>query len=112
MDQTLSTKPPKRRLKKKQKDMIFYILMLAFPVTQFLIFYVGVNFNSILLAFRKYDVLKGEFSWAGFDNFIQVFSDFRNLAIFEISFKKFIDRVCIWTDIWDFIWVNILLLYL
>ena len=35
-----------------KKDRIFYCLLLAFPVLQFLVFYVGVNFNSFLLAFK------------------------------------------------------------
>ncbi len=39
--------------KKRVKDLLFYILLLAIPVTQFCIFYVGVNFNSLLLAFRE-----------------------------------------------------------
>lgn len=39
--------------KKNAKDILFYILLLVIPVTQFCIFYVGVNFNSLLLAFRE-----------------------------------------------------------
>lgn len=78
----------KPKLNNKQKDLIFYCLMLAFPVTQFVVFYLGVNFNSILLAFRKYDVLSGQFTWAGLDNFRQVFNDFSRLALFEIALKN------------------------
>lgn len=79
----------KTKLKKeKNKDLIFYILMLALPIAQFLIFYVGVNFNSILLAFRTYDVLEGKFKWAGLDNFARVISDFQNMTLFDIAFKN------------------------
>ncbi len=46
-------------LKEKQKDLIFYIIMMAFPVVQFAVFYIGVNFNSILLAFQDVDIVAG-----------------------------------------------------
>ncbi len=36
-----------------KKDIIFCCIMLLWPVLQFCIFYIGVNFNSFLLAFRK-----------------------------------------------------------
>ena len=41
--------------RKIDKKLIFYIACFALPVLQFLIFYIGVNFQSILLAFQKYD---------------------------------------------------------
>lgn len=49
--------------------------MITIPVLQFLIFYVGVNFNSILMAFQNYDNSTGEeiITWT-FDNFKQLFS--------------------------------------
>lgn len=74
--------------KEKTKNLLFYIAILAFPITQFLVFYIGVNFNSILLAFRGYDIDQGKFYWNGLDNFVNVFSDFRNMALFEIAFKN------------------------
>ena len=52
----------------KRIELIFYIFMLAYPVVQFCIFYLGVNFNSILLAFQKIDVANNKVSWT-FDNF-------------------------------------------
>lgn len=39
---------------KKIDDLRFYIIMLILPVTQFCIMWIGVNFNSILLAFKEY----------------------------------------------------------
>ena len=33
-------------------DLLFYCVFLAWPVLQFCIFYIGVNFNSVLLSFR------------------------------------------------------------
>ena len=61
---------------RKRRDIIFYSLLMAFPVLQFLIFYLAVNVNSFTLAFRVYDKSVGEFSWAGFSNFQAIFNKF------------------------------------
>ena len=57
----------------KKDGLLFYILMFAVPIAQFCIFYIGVNFNSILLAFKNYDAITGNYSFAKFDNFKQFF---------------------------------------
>lgn len=36
-----------------KNDRLFYCLILAFPVLQFAVFYIGVNINSFLLAFKN-----------------------------------------------------------
>jgi len=55
----------KRMLKEKEKDLIFYVLMMAWPVVQFCIFYIGVNFNSFLMAFQRL-TMEGEIAeWTG-----------------------------------------------
>lgn len=43
---------PPKFLTRKTKRLIFYILMVSLPFAQFLLFYVYVHFNSILMAFR------------------------------------------------------------
>lgn len=70
----------RRKKKKKEKAaLIFCLCMLAYPLIQWLIFYVYGNINSILLAFQKYDVAKAEYvflSWGDlFKNFKDVFAD-------------------------------------
>ena len=40
----------------KKKKLWFYISIMAFPVIQFIIFYLIVNANSLLLAFKEYKV--------------------------------------------------------
>lgn len=60
----------------KRREMLFYILMIALPVLQFCIFYIGVNFNSILLAFQTYDREGNTFRFAGFENFVFQFREF------------------------------------
>ena len=43
----------------KAKKLWFYISLIAFPVIQFIIFYIIVNANSFALAFREYEVIDG-----------------------------------------------------
>lgn len=43
----------KRRYTRRQRRLTFYVLMFALPILQFLIFYIYVNFNSIMLAFQQ-----------------------------------------------------------
>ena len=49
----------KRRFGKEQREFIFYLCLVALPLAQFCIFYIGVNFNSILLTFRNYSFDEG-----------------------------------------------------
>ena len=50
--------------------------MLAFPIAQFAIFYLFVNINSLILAFRQYDYSVGSFAGFGFENFSRTISMF------------------------------------
>lgn len=61
--------------KSERKRLLFYSLMIALPLAQVLIFYFGVNINSILLAFKQYDGTTGAYSWVGFDNFGRVLTE-------------------------------------
>ena len=45
------------------KDLLFYSLMLLFPLAQFAIFYIGVNGRSFLYAFQKIDTLSNSITW-------------------------------------------------
>ena len=51
---TISAK--KTPLKRKTKRNIFYFAMIFLPMLQFAIFYIYVNFNSIVLAFQNYEL--------------------------------------------------------
>lgn len=63
-------------LTRRKRDYIFIILMLAYPVLQFLITWSFVNIRSILNAFQVQDVY-GNISW-GFDNFTTYFDTLFN----------------------------------
>lgn len=54
--------------KKKLKKNIFIICMLLWPLTQFLIFYVYMNFNNIMMAFKGMNA-DGSTYWTGLQNF-------------------------------------------
>lgn len=59
--------------RKVRSRIIFASLVLAVPVLQQIIFYIGVNFNSFLQAFQTYENNPSGYgfivSFAGFDNF-------------------------------------------
>lgn len=73
--------------KRRRSQLRFYFLVIALPMVQFVIFYIGVNFNSILLAFKGYDINKGYY-FIGFDNFKQVFHDLKNVPYLFSSIKN------------------------
>lgn len=57
--------------KKNFQDILFCFIILLYPTVQFIIFYLGVNVNTILLSFEKYDETK--YIFAGFENFSVAF---------------------------------------
>ena len=54
---------------------IFAYTLIAYPFIQFLVFYVYVNFNSILLSMQNYNIKTLQYDFVGFDNFVQVVKD-------------------------------------
>ena len=54
------------------KTWIFYFSLVGIPLVQFLICYVGVNFNSVLLSFKTYTSAT-DYRW-GFENFERIFT--------------------------------------
>lgn len=65
----------RRKSSIKKGGRLFYVSMIALPLLQFLVFYVIVNFNSILMAFQNYDNSTGKevitFTWDNFAYFFQ-----------------------------------------
>ncbi len=73
-------------LKKKTKKMIFYCAMVAVPILQFIIFYVGVNINSILLSFKS---ITREMSPSGSLYYKETFVGFQTLkGVFQELFSE------------------------
>lgn len=84
-------------LKKERNKLAFCIALLIIPLLAYCVFYIGVNLNSIKLAFVSYE--QGDIKFVGFANFKQVFEEmfsggnwgtmFRNsLLVFVIVFFK------------------------
>lgn len=72
-----NTNVNKNKMTKKTKDYIFVSLMLLIPVVHFIIFWIIVNFNSILLAFQRLDVVTGELFFTP-KNFQTVFKELQS----------------------------------
>ncbi len=74
----------------RRRKLGFYLAFIAFPVIHYLVFYVYINFNSIILAFRDYYVdevsHKLTFGSAGFANFAEGFRILKeNLSVIGTS---------------------------
>lgn len=76
-----------RLAKRRTRDMIFFACLVALPLLHFFIFYICVNFNSILLAFKSYDSESG-YQWVGLQNFKNLFSDFKTLTLYKYALKN------------------------
>ena len=67
----------KKTLTRDQNRNLFFGLMIIVPIVIFIIFYGIVNFNTLSLAFKKYEPIEGQIgyktSFAGFENFSVVF---------------------------------------
>lgn len=80
-EKTLAINPSsqKRHLSKKAKDAIFIVIMLLYPIAQFVFTWSFVNIRSLLLAFQKGSIYGYE--WVGFETIATVWYDsFHNYA--------------------------------
>ncbi|MGN1078047.1 MAG: carbohydrate ABC transporter permease [Candidatus Gallimonas sp.] len=71
----------------KRGKAVFCAAVLIIPLLQFFLFYVCVNFNSLLLAFQKIDA-EGNRFFCGFDNFSTLFTMFRTDSVFGYALKN------------------------
>lgn len=81
-----------------RKALIFYIVLMAIPILQFCIFYVGVNFNSFLIAFQKTDILTGvkTATFEHFERFWREMTVFTNMRTVTLnSIKAWAISLCI-----------------
>lgn len=71
---------PKRKIKSgKMKRNLFFTCLIILPLIQFALMYVGVNLNSFIMSFRKFDPIANEWSWNGLNNFKAIWSDLQYL---------------------------------
>ena len=82
------TKNASSMYRKKRKDLIFFISIVVLPLTQFFLFYICVNANSILLSFKEYDVISGSTKLVWFENFEYFFYEFSHTTTFTVALKN------------------------
>lgn len=97
-----------RKVKHNRNAILFITIGLAFPLVQFILFYICVNANSLILAFKEYQG-DNSYTFAGLDNFkrvIQTFlSDPMKLTLLKNSLVMCLFSVAM-------IFVNIIVTYL
>ena len=85
---------PKRVLSREKKRLIFYILIVLLPLMQFSLFYIYVNLDMFLMAFRVYS-LKGAgqigytHRWTLLENFQKVFEILAEPGNQNLTFQTF-----------------------
>ena len=77
--------------KKKWRIRFFVAVMIAYPVAHFSVFWLFVNFNSILLSFQGIDLWSGNYVLIGFENYINVFRDiWQSQVMRNVLFNSFL----------------------
>ena len=66
-------KTNKNLSKKKTWDYLFYAGLVILPLGHFFVFYLGVNINSFIMLFQRYDVNTNQYVFNGLNNFEQFF---------------------------------------
>ena len=77
---------------KQKKDLIFCLILLALPMVQFSIFYLGVNVNSLIMVFQRYEINSetglGAYVFNGFRNFETMVKQIYHEGIFLGALKN------------------------
>lgn len=88
----------KTKNKRERSRLIFYVALFALPLLQFLVFYVFVNFNSIIISFQKFIPNEGELGYqtifVGFDNFKVAFERLFSPSTGEMIIYSLIYYLC------------------
>ncbi len=81
--------PKSTGMKKRTKKLIFCLALITLPLIQFVIFYIGVNLNSIKLAFWEFNGTLDETGhFIGFKNFATVIDEIVNLGNWPILIRN------------------------
>ncbi len=82
----LKTKKKRKSNKMQRGSNVFYVALMALPVIQFLIFYIGVNFRSFTYAFTKFKIKNDEIAGSSF-SFKHIVEWFTN----DTNFKNLLE---------------------
>ena len=69
---------------------------MAFPILQFCIFYIGVNFQSILLSFQRYDSATSDFVFAADDWFVNFREVFKYFTEYNTLTDALTNSIILW----------------
>ena len=79
-------------MSRKLSKNLFIFAMLIYPIVQFLVFYVGINANSVLLSLQEYNMASGQYTILPFKdlfkNFQDVIYDFRTMEVLLSAAKN------------------------
>jgi len=70
------------------KKYVFVWLIMAFPVANFLVFWLYANFGSLVMAFQSRDFMGNVTGWVGLENFRQFLDDIINSPIISVAFRN------------------------
>ena len=74
-------------------DILFYVLVLIIPIAQICIFYFGVNFRNILMAFQRQDITQNKFYFDTY-NFKRFALDVKDETFWSMVGDSFLVWLC------------------
>lgn len=74
--------------KKKREQVLFYLSFAVIPILQFIIYYIIVNFRTVIFAFQEYDIYTGSYGFVGFKNFNEVFDQIAKGGVIGVAVKN------------------------
>ena len=88
----ISNKKPKVKMARKNlKRNLFIASLLFVPLLHFLVFWLYINLETISLAFMEWDFFSNSYKFAGIDNFIEQFRQFKarpeTMNMFKNAFR-------------------------
>lgn len=88
-------------LKKRKKsigEIVFICTMLALPVLHFCLFWVYINFDTIVLSFQRFDMDSGLWKPTGFSNYLELWRELvrPNSVLPRAIFNSF--SIFLWND--------------
>ena len=92
--------PRKQKMALSRK--LFIIGMLAYPIIHFLVFFIYINFNTIILSFQRFSYMQGKEVFTGFKHYISFFkliAEGDSVLMFSIQ-----------NSLWFFVFNNFILL--
>lgn len=92
--------PEKKRMARQRK--IFVLTMLAYPVIHFLIFWLYINFDTVLKSFQSFSYKTGDVVFVGMKNYVNFFKAFSS-ASGQLKYA-------VVNSIWFFVFNNFILL--